>query len=143
MKLYYTPNVNIIRVMKVHDFVLMAKKAQSSLKAVGMPAEHIYLVGYSDPKSIPSLVFISSRYDDLDIYSRSQLASLVQQGPLKFNFFVVGTTHILNSRTSVDRDQLYRAIKVYGNQPLIINGFEYASKADQDLVGQTQSELTI
>jgi len=129
--------------MKVHDFVLMAKKAQRTLKAVGMPAEHIYLVGYSDPKSIPSLVFISSKYDKLDIYNRSQLASSIQQGLLKFNFFVVGTTHILNSRTSIDRDQLYRAIKVYGRQPLIINGFEYASKADMDMISQKQSELTI
>lgn len=121
----------------------MAKNAQSTLKASGMSAEHIYLVGYSDPRSTPSLVFISPKYDKLDIYGRSQLASAIQQRPLKFNFFVVGTTHILNSKTSVDRDQLYRSIKVYGNQPLIINGFEYASKADAELAGQTQSELTI
>ena len=141
--MYYTPNVNIINNMKVHDFVIMAKKAQRTLKALGMPAEHIYLVGYSDPKAIPSLVFISSKYDTLDLYSRSQLATTIQQGPLKFNFFVVGVTHILNSRTSVDRDQLYRAVKVYGRQPLIINGLEYASKADRDLIGQLQSELTI
>jgi len=129
--------------MKVHDFVLMAKKAQSTLKSAGMPAEHIYLVGYSDPKAIPSLVFISSAYNKLDLYHRSQLASLIQQGPLKFNFFIAGTMHLLNSRTSVDRDQLYRAVKIYGNHPLIINGFEYASKSDMDLIGQTQSELTI
>lgn len=129
--------------MKVHDFVLMAKRAQTTLKAIGMPAEHIYLVGYSDPRSIPSLVFISSRYDKLDLYSRAQLASKIQQVPLKFNFFVVGISHVIYSKTSVDRDQLYRSVKLYGNQPLIINGFEYASKADMDMVGQAQSELTI
>jgi hypothetical protein len=129
--------------MKVHDFVLMAKKAQSSLKTMGMPAEHIYLVGYSDPKSIPSLVFVSSKYDSLDIYRRSQLASAIQQSPLKFNFYVIGADHILEAKWTLSRDQLYRAIKLYGTQPLLLNGFEYASKSDMELVSQTSEELSI
>ena len=51
--------------MKVSNFVSMAKKSQEKLKELGWPAEHIYLLGYSDPKAIPSLVFISSKYDML------------------------------------------------------------------------------
>ncbi|HOW17266.1 MAG TPA: hypothetical protein PK443_06085 [bacterium] len=40
--------------MKVSNFVSMAKKSQEKLKELGWPAEHIYLLGYSDPKAIPS-----------------------------------------------------------------------------------------
>ena len=135
--------MNIIKGMKVHDFVVFAKKAQGTLKALGMPAEHIYLVGYSDPRSIPSLVFVSSKYDDLDLYHRSELASTIQQGPLKFNFYVLGMSHILNSKNTLGRDMLYRAVKLYGKQPLILNGIEYASKADMELLGSTNTELPI
>ena len=129
--------------MKVHDFVLIAKKSQNILKSMGVSAEHIYLVGYSDPKSIPSLVFVSSKYDNMDLYHRAELATLIQQGPLKFNFYVLGTDHILNSKHTLGRDLLYRAVKLYGKQPLILNGFEYASKSDMELLGNSTNELPI
>lgn len=129
--------------MKVHDFVLLAKKAQGTLRSLDVPAEHIYLVGYSDPKSIPSLVFVSSGYDKMDLYHRYELASLIQQGPLKFNFYVLGTDHILNSKNTLGRDLLYRAVKLYGKQPLILNGVEYASKSDMELLGPSTNELPI
>ena len=129
--------------MKVNDFVLLAKKAQGTLRSIGMPAEHIYLVGYSDPRSIPSLVFVSSEYDKMDLYRRAELATLIQQGPLKFNFYVLGTDHILNSKNTLGRDTIYRAVKLYGKQPLILNGFEYASKSDMELLGNSTNELPI
>jgi len=143
MKLNTPLKTNIISVMKVQDFVQLAKKAQTSLKSMEMSAEHIYLVGYSDPKAIPSLVFVGPKYDKLDLYHRTELASLIQQGPLKFNFYVVGTRQLLDARYIIDRNQLYHAVKLYGKQPLIINEFEYASKSDMELGTKTQSELRI
>ncbi len=129
--------------MKVHDFLVLAKRAQKTLRLMGIPAEHIYLMGYSDPRAIPSLVFISSKYDKMDLYRRSELATSIQQGPLKFNFYILGTDHILNSKHNLSRDTFYRAVKLYGKQPLILNGFEYASRSDLELVDKTANELPI
>ena len=143
MELNTTIKANIIDVMKVQDFVQLAKKAQATLRSMNMSAEHIYLVGYSDPRSIPSLVFVGPKYDKLDLYHRTALSSLIQQGPLKFNFYVVGTTQLLDTKYLIDRNQLYHAVKLYGKQPLIINEFEYASKSDLELGTKTQRELSI
>lgn len=126
--------------MKVADFTQWAKKAQAILKATGMPAEHIYLVGYNDPRSIPSLVFVSSAYNRLDIYHRAQLASFIQNGPLKFDFHILGTEQVQTSN-NIGRDRLYRAIKLYGKKPLLINGLEFASKHDAELKSSALNEL--
>lgn len=116
--------------MKVNDFVLLAKKAQIKLKELGWPAEHIYLVGYSDPKNIPSMVFISPKYNLLGIYEKAELSLLIQQGQLKFNYRIVSPSDILSPSSSIKRDDLYRAIKIYGRKPLMINNIEYASRKD-------------
>lgn len=116
--------------MKVTDFVSLAKKAQLKLKELGWPAEHIYLVGYSDPKAIPSMVFISTKYNMLDLYNRARLSILIQQGPLKFNYYVMSPSNIASSNGPIRRDDLYRAVKIYGKKPLMINNVEYASKRD-------------
>lgn len=116
--------------MKVSDFVSLAKNAQLKLKELGWPAEHIYLVGYTDPKSIPSMVFINPKYDLLDLYNRTKLSLLIQQGPLKFNYYVMSPANIASSSGAVKRNDLYRAIKIYGKSPLMLNNLEYASKRD-------------
>jgi hypothetical protein len=116
--------------MKVSNFVSMAKKSQEKLKELGWPAEHIYLLGYSDPKAIPSLVFISSKYDMLNIYDRARLSILIQQGPLKFNYYIISPSNILSSSGPVRRDDLYRAVKIYGKKPLMLNNIEFASRKD-------------
>ena len=143
LELNLTTNINIIPCMKISDFVALAKRSQTILTNMGVPAEHIYLASYSDPKSIPSLVFISQKYNRLDLYHRAQLASLIHQGPLKFNFYVMGTDHLLDTKRVINRDQLYRAVKLYGKQPLILDGVEYASKQDKELRGNVQDELTL
>ena len=116
--------------MKVVDFVKLAQKAQHKLKELGWPAEHIYLMGYSDPRTIPSLIFVSPNYNSLDLYNRARLSLLIQQGPLKFNYYVISPSSILSSSGSIKKEDLYRAIKIYGKTPLMLNNFEYASKKD-------------
>ncbi len=116
--------------MKVVDFVKLAQKAQHKLKELGWPAEHIYLVGYSDPKTIPCFIFISQNYNSLDLYNRARLSLLIQQGPLKFNYYVISPSSMLSSSGPIRREDLYRAIKIYGKTPLMLNNLEYASKKD-------------
>ena len=115
--------------MKVSDFIKLAKKAQSTLRAFDYPAEHIYLIGYSESHVVASLVFVSEKYNGLSLYDRTQLATAIQKGPFKYNFYVLGTDH-LSKTTAITSDQLYRAVKIYGRTPLMLGGVEYASQQD-------------
>ncbi|MFH1223659.1 MAG: hypothetical protein V1647_04885 [Pseudomonadota bacterium] len=116
--------------MKVSEFVKFAKQAQSVLKKLNKPAEHIYVVTPSGTREVPSLVFISREYDNMDIYNRAQLASFIQKGPLKINYCIVGPKHISSYSSSVTREDIYRAVKIYGKKPLTLNGVEYASGSE-------------
>ncbi len=133
---------SIIRSMKIADFIKLAKNAQSTLKTFNLQAEHIYLVGYSNPKLIPSLVFVSSKYNTFDLYHRSQLATAIQKGPFKYNFNIIGTNQIGREGALVSRDLLYKAIKLYGKQALAIDGVEYASQQDMNFAG-SKNDLVI
>ncbi len=134
---------SIIRLMKVSEFIKLAKQAQETLKAFDYPAEHIYLVGYSDPKSIPSLVFVSSRYNSFDIYTRAQLATAIHKGPLKYNYYIIGTNQVGTTKGLISRDILYKAIKLYGRQPLIIDGVEYATQQDMNFAGSITNSIVV
>jgi len=110
--------------MKIRDFVQLAKEAQNALKAMNMSAEHIYV-------SDLSLVFISKKYSDMDLYHRAALASAIQKGPLKINYHMLGVNHLSSSASSITREQIYSAVKIYGKKPLLLNGGEYASSYDK------------
>lgn len=129
--------------MKILDFIRLAKKAQSTLKAFDLQADHIYLIGYSDPGVIPSLVFVSQKYNKLDLYHRAQLSTSIQKGPFKYNFNIVGTNQIGQTGSLISRDHLYKAIKLYGKKPLTIAGVEYASQQDMNFAGSTDDSVVI
>ena len=129
--------------MRVVDFTRLAKQAQLKLKSLNMPADHIYLIGYSDQRAIPSLVFVSSVYNRLDIYQRSRLATVIQKGPLKYNFYVMGTDHIGRPGSVISRDLLYKAVKLYGKQALTIDGVEYASQQDMNFAGSAVDSIVV
>ena len=129
--------------MKVAAFVQFAKQAQNTLRDMDSPAEHIYLVAPTDTRSGPSLVFISKAYNNLDIYSRASLELVIQKGPLKINYRVLGTNHINSFTSSVTREQLYRSIKIYGKKPLMFNDVEYASSYDLKFKSVKPSELVV
>jgi len=129
--------------MRVVDFTKLAKQAQLKLKTLNMSADHIYLVGYSDQKSIPSLVFVSSKYNKLDIYQQSKLATGIQEGPLKYNFHIIGTNQIGKTGSVISRDLLYRAIKLYGKEALTIDGVEYASQQDMNFAGTARDSIVV
>jgi len=123
--------------MKVADFTTLAKKAQLKLRELDLPAEHIYLLGYSDPRSIPSLLFVSNKYDDLDLYDKARISTLIQNGALKFNFYVVGPLSFRNGSSTIRREHLYKAIKIYGKKPLTLGNMEFASKKDLEFAQAT------
>ncbi len=129
--------------MRVVDFTKLAKQAQIKLKNLDMPADHIYLVGYSDQRTIPSLVFVSSRYNKLDIYQRSRLATVIQAGPLKYNFYLIGTNQIGKTGSVISRDLLYKAVKLYGKEALTIDGVEYASQQDMNFASPTMDSIVV
>ena len=111
--------------MKLADLVHFAKQAQSVLRTMHKPAEHIYVTGLSEPRSNPSLVFISNGYDKMNIYDRALLSSSIQKGPLRINYHVVGPKQISSSSGPVTREHISRGFKIYGNGPLTLNGTEY------------------
>jgi hypothetical protein len=129
--------------MKISDFIKLAKGAQSTLKALDHPAEHIYLVGYSDPRVIPSLLFVSSKYNRLDIYGRAQLATAIQKGPFKYNFHILGANQLGKPDSKISRDMLYNAVKLYGRQPLMMDGIEFATKQDMNFAGHDRNAIVI
>jgi hypothetical protein len=118
--------------MKLESFIQIAKISQKKLKDLGFAAEHIYLVDYSTP----SIVFISEKYNKLDLYDRIRLSSKTRNGPLKYDFHIIGTRHITLHESSINKEKLYNAIKIYGRTPLILNEVEFASK--QDFIFNTQ-----
>ena len=129
--------------MKISDFTKLAKSAQATLKALDHPAEHIYLVGYSEPKVIPSLLFVSSKYNGLNVYDRAQLATAIQAGPLKYNFHILGTNQLGKSNSLISRDMLYNAVKLYGRQPLMMDDLEYATKQDMNFSGHDRAPIVV
>ena len=129
--------------MKISDFIKLAKTAQGTLKAFDLPAEHIYLVGYSNPGVIPSLVFVSSKYNKMDLYHRAQLSTAIQKGPFKYNYHIMGTNQLNRSNPQVSKDLLYNATKLYGRQPLMIDGMEYATKQDMTFSGHVTDTVVV
>lgn len=126
--------------MKISDFVKWAKQAQSVLKQHGVPAKHIYLLGYSNPGVIPSLIFVSDKYNDMDLYQRSQISTSIQKAPLKYNFYILGDKHLAKQNSPVSREHIFNSIKLYGKTPLVIEGVEFASK--QDINFSTKDTVT-
>jgi hypothetical protein len=118
------------KTMSINDFIKLAKKAQARLKEMGYPAQHIYLIGYSTPSKIPSFAFISDSYNSLDLYDRIRLSSTVRTGPLKYDFHVLGPKHIANNFSSINKEDIYKATKIYGKNPLVFNEVEFATKQD-------------
>jgi hypothetical protein len=119
--------------MKISDFVKWAKQAQSTLKENGVPAKHIYLSGYSDPGVIPSLIFVSDDYNEMDLYERSKISTAIQKAPFKYNFYILGDKHLAKQNSPVSREHIFNSIKLYGKTPLIIDGVEFASKEDLNI----------
>jgi len=126
--------------MKISDFAKWAKDAQGVLKRHGVPAKHIYLSGYSDPGVIPSLIFVSDKYNDMDLYKRSEISTAIQKAPLKYNFYILGDKHLAKQNSPVSREYIFRSIKLYGKTPLVIDGVEFASQ--QDINFSTKDTVT-
>jgi len=104
-----------------------------TLKENGVPAKHIYLSGYSDPGVIPSLIFVSDDYNEMDLYERSKISTAIQKAPFKYNFYILGDKHLAKQNSPVSREHIFNSIKLYGKTPLIIDGVEFASKEDLNI----------
>jgi hypothetical protein len=104
--------------MKISDFVKWAKQAQSVLKQHGVPAKLIYLLGYSDPGVIPSLIFVSDKYNDMDLYQRSQISTSIQKAPLKYNFYILGDKHLARQNSPVSREHIIQLYQTIWQNPL-------------------------
>ncbi|MBN1114378.1 MAG: hypothetical protein JXA66_03480 [Oligoflexia bacterium] len=113
--------------MQIQDYIKYAQLAQSRLKQHGKTAEHIYLARTG---AKTALVFIAEEYDQLDLYHRAKLASMIRNGPLTLDFYIYSPAQLLESNAFVTRELIYHSDKIYGSKPLIFGDTEYASPKD-------------
>jgi len=120
--------------MDIKQILHHAQIAQKKLTELEMPAEHIYLINKDtdelETSKSTSLIFVSKKFDDKDLYTRAQIADQIQSGPLKLNFYVAGPKHLLTGVSSYSRGKIFNAQKIYGKKPLILDDLEYASQYD-------------
>ena len=116
--------------MNIEVITSFAKKTQTKLKQMGIPAEHIYALDYISMDRSPALIFVSDAYNNMDLYNRSLLATKIQSGPLKISFYITGTTHLFTGTSQISREKLYHATKIYGKTPLILDDMEFATPRD-------------
>ena len=118
--------------MEMKDVLVHAKKGQKKLRDIKCPAQHIYFVGSIEEDSPASLIFVSSAFNNVDLYERAKIAGEIRNGPLKLNFYIVGPKHLV-SAVPFSRGRIFNAIKLYGKKPLILDDLEYASYKDAEM----------